>query len=160
MMLYTQNDLQMIQRQKRQRIFLMLIPALVLLAGVIASLAIRVMWLTIVLTALLGAELIACQDLLIRPLTNYEKHLKNMLHGRTREVEGAFSRISEDITEVDGVDFHAVLLIEYDEKGRPYDRLVYFDAMKEFPEVQPGEQLRLLVHDKAIVSLSKGTPSP
>ena len=53
--MYTQKDIDSIQGQLRQRIILWLVPAVLLLAGIIYSYTLRLDWLSGVLTALLMA---------------------------------------------------------------------------------------------------------
>ena len=76
---------------------------LILLIPLVAGLLIRVEWMTSVSTILIGVVLIAGYDLAIKPLHCYEQHLNNCLHGRTRECELPFLRLSENIDLVDGV---------------------------------------------------------
>lgn len=133
--IYTEADFLAITRQQRKRWLLIAIPRLILLIPLVAGLLIRVEWMTSVSTILIGVILIAGYDLAIKPLHCYEQHLNNCLHGRTRECELPFLRLSENIDLVDGVRYRQLLCSDTDGKGRPYERLFYFDALAEFPQV-------------------------
>ena len=153
--MYTENDLEAVLAQRKRRWTILLIPVAVLAAVMIGSLVARVQWLTQASTALGGALLIGGYDLFIKPLSAYATHVNNMLHGRTREVELPFAAISGDISLVDGVRYYAVTASDTDHKGKPCERLFYFDAEKQFPGFEPGEMLHIVFHDKEIASITR-----
>lgn len=152
--MYTEQDLLSVHAQRKRRWLALGIPLAVLLAVIVVSLIFRVEWLTIAATLVGGVLLISGYDLLIKPLSDYAKHVDNMLHGRRREIDLAFANYSEDISLVDGVRYHAMTATDYDEKGKPYERLFYFDAEKEFPGFTAGEMLHIVFHDKEIAELT------
>ncbi len=151
--IYSEADYTAIQAQSRKRWLIVSIPCAVIAAVLAASLCIRLEWLTVACTILIGVLLIAGYDLFIKPLRCYAAHLKNCLHGRTRECELPFIRLSENIDLVDGVRFHQMLAADSDAKGRPYERLFYFDAEKTFPDVKEGELIRIVHHDLAVADV-------
>jgi len=151
--IYTEADFLAITRQQRKRWLLIAIPCLILLIPLVAGLLIRVEWMTSVSTILIGVVLIAGYDLAIKPLHCYEQHLNNCLHGRTRECELPFLRLSENIDLVDGVRYRQFLCSDTDGKGRPYERLFYFDALAEFPQVNEGDMLHIVHHDLAVADV-------
>ena len=151
--LYTQADLANIKKQNNGRWLLLSIPGALLLAIMIYSLIIRVEWLTMASTVLLGAMLIAGYDFLIKPLSCYQLHLENCLNGRTRTCELPFVSLSETIDLVDGVRYRQLLCEDIDGKGRPYERLFYFDAEKTFPQVNKGDVLHIVHHDLAVADV-------
>ena len=153
--IYTPDDLNAIVKQQRKRWLILLIPCIIFAVVLIVSLIFRVEWLTSVSTILIGALLIAGYDLFIKPLHRYEIHLKNCLHGRTRECELPFIRLSENVDVVEGVYFRQLLCADVDGKGRPYERLFYFDALKEFPSVQEGDVLHIVHHDLTVANIYK-----
>lgn len=153
--IYTQSDLTAIQQQKKQRWLCVLIPCAVLLAVMVYSLVIRVEWLTVAATILMGALLIAGYDFAIKPLSCYERHLQNCLHGRTRECDLPFISLSETVDVVDGVRYRQLLCADEDAKGRPYERLFYFDAEKELPPAQPGDVMHIVHHDLCVANIYK-----
>lgn len=153
--MYTENDLQSVLAQRKRRWAALLIPLAVLLAVLVCSLILRVQWLTIAATIVGGVLLIAGYDLFIKPLSNYATHVDNMLHGRKREIELPFTSLSQDISVVDGVRYYAMNAADYDEKGKPYERLFYFDAEKPFPGFEVGEMLHIIFHDKEIADITR-----
>lgn len=151
--LYQEADYTAIKDQLRKRWLILCIPCVVFAAVLIASLCVRMEWLTVTCTILIGGMLIAGYDLFIKPLRCYAQHLKNCLHGRTRDCELPFIRLSENVDLVDGVHFRQMLAADFDAKGRPYERLFYFDAEKTFPNVQEGDLIRIVHHDLAVADI-------
>lgn len=151
--IYTEADYLAITRQQRKRWLLIAIPCLILLIPLVAGLFIRVEWMTSVSTILIGVLLIAGYDLAIKPLHCYERHLNNCLHGRTRACELPFIRLSENIDLVDGVQYRQLLCADTDGKGRPYERLFYFDVLAEFPQVNEGDMLHIVHHDLTVADV-------
>ena len=153
--MYTENDLQSVLAQRKRRWTILLIPVAILAAVLVGSLILRVEWMTTAATIVGGVLLIAGHDLFIKPLTDYATHVDNMLHGRRREIDLPFAGISEDISLVDGVRYYAMTASDYDEKGKPYERLFYFDAEKPFPGFSKGDMLHIVFHDKEIASVTR-----
>lgn len=153
--MYTESDLQSVLAQRKRRWIILLIPLAVLLAVLVYSLIPRIQWLTIATTLLGGVLLIAGYDLFIKPLSCYAVHVDNMLHGRKREIELPFAGLSGDISLVDGVRYYAMTASDFDEKGKPYERLFYFDAEKPFPGFEAGEMLHIVYHDKEIAEVTR-----
>lgn len=151
--IYSQSDLEQIRRQKNQRWLLLGVPGALLLAVVIVSFAFRMEWLTSAATIVLGALLIAGYDFLVKPLVCYQRHLENCLHGRTRESELSFISLSETVDLVEGVRYRQLLCEDVDGKGRPYERLFYFDAEKTFPRATPGQMLHIVHHDLSVADV-------
>ncbi len=148
--MYEEKDLQEIQAQRKRRWILLLIPVGILAVLAVIAFIRRVEWLAMAATLAGGALLIAGYDLAIKPLSAYAVHVNNMLHGRRREIELPFANFSEDLSLVDGVRYHALTCTDYDEKGKPYERLFYYDAEKPAPDFRPGEVLHIVFHDKEI----------
>ena len=105
-------------------------------------------------TILLGAILIFCWDLLIKPLNYYRKHLENVLFGRVHEATLPFVFLSEEINVVDGVACRMLTCQDTDAKGRLYDRLFYLDAEKSCPEFKEGEMVLVLHHDLIVADVT------
>ncbi len=147
MAIYTEADYTAICQQKKKRWRLLLIPILILMVLMVVSLVIRSEVMTIACTILAGVTLIAGYDFSIKPLRCYKQYLNDLLHGRTRECELTFIHLSEDVNVVDGVPCRALTCNDLDAKGRPYERLFYFDAQKDFPACQPGDLLHITHHE-------------
>lgn len=151
--IYTEADLDAIRQQKNRRWLLLLLPCAALLGLLIYSLVIRVEWLTSACTIVIGAVLIAGYDFAIKPLRCYQTHLKNCLHGRTRTCELPFISLTDNVDVVDGVRCRQLLCEDVDGKGRPYERLFYFDAEKDFPAAKPGQMLHIVHHDLCVANV-------
>ena len=151
--IYSEADYAAIVIQQKKRWLLIALPCIPLLIVLLVGLFCRVEWLTTVSTIIIGVILIAGYDLAIKPLHCYEVHLYNSLHGRTRECELPFIRLSENIDLVDGVCFHQLLCKDMDAKGRPYERLFYFDVEKTFPDVKEGDMIHIVHHDLNVADM-------
>ena len=151
--IYTEADFSAIKQQISKRWKLLLLPIVLLIITVVYSLTIRLEWLTSAASVVIGVILIAGYDFAIKPLKCYARHLDNCLHGRTRECELPFISLSENVDVVDGVRFRQLLCADTDAKGRPYERLFYFDAEKVFPEANEGDMLHIVHHDLTVANI-------
>ena len=91
----------------------------------------------------------------MKPLVCYRRHLRNVLYGRVHETVLPFVALSEDVNMVSGVACRAMTCLDYDGKGRPYDRLFYFDCLKQFPDFTEGEMLRVVHHDLVVADVTR-----
>lgn len=153
--IYTEKDFENITRQISKRRSVIALPCAILLVLMVWSLTVRLEWVTSASTVLIGLILIAAYDLALKPLMCYKRHLDSVLHGRTRETTLPFVSISEDVSLVGGVNCRALTCQDVDGKGRPYDRLFYFDCMKEFPDFQEGDMLRVVHHDLLVADVQR-----
>ena len=151
--IYSETDAAAIRQQMNKRWLCLLIPCAVMLAVLVYSLVVRLEWLTCAATIVCGVILIAGYDFAIKPLRCYHKHLNNCLHGRTRECDLPFISLSENVDVVDGVRYRQLLCADEDAKGRPYERLFYFDAEKEFPEAKKGDLMHIVHHDLCVANI-------
>lgn len=148
--MYTEQDYADIQAQIKQRRMIMMIPGVLLLAGVIVSFVFRVKWLTTALSLLLGAGWIFFHGLLISPLTAYRRHLDEVLHGRTRTTTGAFKEMEETTMDRDGVKYYPMMLNVGSMDDPEDDRLFYYDANLPRPDWKTGDMLTVTAHDKSL----------
>lgn len=155
--MYTDNDLQEIRAQIKRREIGMLIPGVALLAGVVVTLILRMEWATTLCTCLLGGMVIFFYDLLLKPLCCYERHVKGVLQGRTHEIEGMFKGMDGEVSQVEGVAYHSILVQVGDAKNRTGedDRLFYFDCEKPFPDLTEGDRVKVTYHDREVAALVK-----
>lgn len=159
-MMYTEQELTELRAQKKKRMLCLFIPAALIVIAMAAVLVIRsqramedtqAQIIVDVLTLLLGVLFIGGWGLFIKPLSCYERHIENLLHGRTHVCEdGTFSHLEEDESMVDGVAYYAMTLHCLDEKKKPYERLFYYDALKPRPDFKEGEPLRVVYHDRFV----------
>ena len=151
--IYTEADYTAIVQQFKKRWLILATPCVLLLAVVIYSLCVRIEWLTSAATIIIGVLLIAGYDFAIKPIVCYKRHLDHCLHGRTAECELPFIRLSETIDVVDGVSCRQLLCADEDGKGRPYERLFYFDADKAFPNVKEGDMIHIAHYELTVANV-------
>lgn len=108
-----------------------------------------------ILSAVIGIWALTWWGLALKPLTDYKKHLINVLRGRTHTVDGRWGGVSEEISEVDGVKCRTVSLILQDEKGWDYDRRFYLDVLRQVPDFAEGASVRITYHDKLLVCVEE-----
>lgn len=152
--MYSEKDLDALHAQLKRRDRILFALLALFLAGIVVSLIVRIEALTAGLTIAAGVLAIAVYDLALRPIKCYITHVDNMLHGRTREIDGIFRSLSDEVSLVDGVSYHAMTLEVPDDKGNPTERLFYFDLQKDFPAYQPGDMLHVVYHDREIAFLA------
>ena len=152
--MYREEDLTQVNAQIKRRWLVMALVSILLLAAIIASFIIRIEALTAGLSVLLGAFIIFMCDMMIKPLRCYATHLNNALHGRRREMTGAFISRDEDISLVDGVKYHAIHVSEKVEgDDELHERLFYFDVQVPFPQLKEGDRIHVVYHDREVASL-------
>lgn len=152
--MYTEQELLSIRAQQKKRWGILGGICLLLLAGIVYSFIIRSEALTSALTLLMGALLLFFYDLTIKPLLCYGAFLTNVLHGRTRELDCTFISADVDASIVDGVKYYALSLEQRDEDGDPFERMLYWDAQKPLPQLQGGEMLHIVYHDRMVANLT------
>ena len=151
--MYTEAELTAVRAQEKRRWITLMIPVALMLAVLVVSLVVRIEWLTDVATLLAGVLLIFGWDMCIKPIHKYAKYIDAMLHGITHELDTEFDSFSPDISLVEGVRYYALTVTEYDEKGKPYDRLFYYDAEKALPSFTKGQPIRVTYHDRSVVAV-------
>lgn len=164
-MMYTEQELTEIRLQQKRRWTALLVPSALMAAAIVAILVIRGMRqmpdapaevAVDALTILIGITLLGGYFLLIKPLRCYERHINDLLHGRTHVFEnGTFSQMEEDESLVDGVAYYAMTLHCLDEKQKPYERLFYWDVQKPRPQLADGDPVRVVYHDRFVGQLEK-----
>lgn len=154
--MYTEQDLLSVRKQEKTRWMILGGISLLFIAGIVYSLIIRMEPLTAGLSVVLGAIFIFVYDLTIKPLHCYSTLLRNLLYGRTRQLDCTFQSIDADISLVDGVKYYGMTLLQQDEDGGdPFERLLYWDAEQPIPQLQQGERLHIVYHDRMIASLTR-----
>lgn len=148
--MYTEQDYADIRAQVKKRAILLSLPCLAMLAGVIAAFIYRQKLLTMGLTILLGAFMIFSYGLLLYPVIAYGRHLDEVLHGRVRQLTGAFKEMEEGAVVRDGVQYYPMTLNVGDMESQEDDRLFYYDANLPRPDWKRGEQITVTAHDKAL----------
>ena len=148
--MYTEQDYADISNQLKSRWTALGIPALALLAAVVASFVLRIRWLTIGLSLVLGVFCIFSYGMLLSPVIAYRRHLDEVLHGRVRSTTGAFKEMEAQTVMRDGVKYYPVMISVGDMENPEDDRLFYYDANLPRPDWKVGEMLTVTAHDKAL----------
>ena len=109
--------------------------------------------LTAALSILGGGAFLFLYGLYVRPARQYRTHVHYMLNGRLRTTSGVFKSFSEDVSDREGVECHA-MLINVGEKDDPEDdRLFYYDVYKPRPDVPIGTRITLQSNDRMVASI-------
>ena len=152
---YSDQDLWQNAAQMRRTLLWIGLPSLPLLAALIASLAVRAQWLTMLVTVIWGAALIFVWEMKIAPVRAYHKHLAGVLSGLRRNAEGTVVSFSEAGTYKDGV-FFDTLIINGDPRMDPEgERLFYVDRCKPRPPLDPGDFVRLTANGNYMTAWEK-----
>lgn len=150
--MYTQNDIDSLNAQIKQRALLWLIPELLVLAGLIYSFIIRIEWLSGVLLSLLAILIYFSITMSILPVKKYRDFLKNAVHGRNRVETLRFDSFEEETVEREGVRFYPVLMRADVPKEELDERRFYWDANLTRPDWIKGSQVSLTSHEKMITA--------
>ena len=151
--MYDENELSLLRRQIKKRWLMTLLPAAILLAGLIAALVRRNEIAADVCSILMGIVLIFSWGLLIKPLRDYAAYVARALHGNRHQAEGGWLRVDPDISVVDGVRCHAVYISCTDGKNKPYERLFYTDDEKLLPNYAEGLTVCVTYTGKQVIAI-------
>ena len=148
--MYTEQDYQANRKQLKKRLIATGIPAILLLAVVIASFIIRIKWLTMLSTIVLCVCSLFVYSMILFPIIAYGRHLHEVLYGRTHTLTAAFKTMESSHVLRDGVEFYPVIVNVGRMDDEEDDRLLYFDANLPRPEWHTGDSLTFVIHDKSI----------
>ena len=158
--MYTQQDWDDVQVMLKKRWLVTIVPSALVLAVAIAVFVYgriqrsdTIWMITSALTILGGGFFVFFYGVYVRPARIYRRHLSYMLTGRMRETTGVFKSFSEDVSDREGLECHAMML-NIGEKDDPEDdRLFYYDAYKPRPEFTFGERVTVRSNDKMVSSI-------
>lgn len=150
--MYDETDLNRAEEVVRKTRLLMLIPALLLLGGVVWSFIVRIKWLTILLSILAGCWIIFIRQIFLLPRRGYRQHIDRALHDAKKEAEGRYLRMETTPVERDNVMYYAFYLNVGEKQDPADDRLFYYDAFKPLPCWQSGDRLHVISYDKFVSS--------
>ena len=158
--MYTQEDWNDVLTMVKKRWLVTIIPAALVMAAAIAIFVYgriqrsdTIWMITSALTVLGGGYFVFFYGVYVRPALIYRKHLTYMLAGRMRETTGVFKSFSEDVSDREGLECHAMML-NIGEKDDPEDdRLFYYDAYKPRPNFAIGERVTVKSNDKMVSSM-------
>ncbi len=150
--MYTEQDYSAISAQLKKRVLMLSVPAALLLGAVIWSFAVRIKWLTMLLTMLTGAYCVFTHGMLVSPVAAYRRHIANALTGRTRKTTGIFKEMESAPVQREGVQYYPMLLTVGDPNNPEDDRLFYYDANLPRPNWTSGQKLTITSHDKFVAA--------
>lgn len=148
--MYTKQDFDDLTAQLKKRRLILSLPCILLLGLIVYSLIIRLMWLTIALSILLGIVLIFGITMFISPVTVYCRHVDHALYGRVRKTEGCLKEMEETPVWRDGLMLLPLIININDMKNEEDDRLFYYDGRRPLPGWDVGQRLLLTSYDKLI----------
>ncbi|MBP3648445.1 MAG: hypothetical protein J6K73_01540 [Clostridia bacterium] len=158
--MYTRQDQQQAVRQTRWRTLIAFVPAaVVFVLAVILFIIGRVnrsesMWkITAALTVLAGAYAIFFNGVYAKPMRDYRNHINYMLDGRLRETTGYLIDFSENLSERNGVDCHALMINVGEKDDREDDRLFYYDVKKLPLSVEMGRKVTIVSNDRMVSAI-------
>lgn len=160
--MYTQEDFEQIKAMVKKRWLVAACPAAaIVLAGIVLFVLGRIarsssMWiLTAALTVIGGGYFLFFYGVYVRPARVYRTHVDYMLNGRMRETTGRFKSFSEEISDREGMECHAMLLNVGEKDDPEDDRLFYYDALKARPEMPLGTKVTVRSNDKMVASIER-----
>lgn len=148
--MYSEKDLTSIGEQFRKRLLLWLLPLLLLVAALVYSLVIRQEVLTIAVFVLMCWLVIFAWGLSLAPVRAYQRYIRDLLHGRQREMSGVFKGFDQDSVLRDKVRYQPLMLNVGDLAEPNDDRLLYWDSNLPLPDWREGERLWVSSFDKGI----------
>ena len=161
--MYTHEDMAEVERLLKKRWRAAAIPAALVLAAGIALFVVGrmnrsdTMWMaTAALTVLGGRYFLFLYGVWVKPARVYRRHVDYMLNGRMRETTGVLKSFSEDVSDREGLECHAMMLNVGEKDDPEDDRLFYFDALKPWPGWAAGTRLTVKSNDKMVASITEG----
>ena len=110
-------------------------------------------WIVSAAVIVAGAFLIFFWGVYLSPLSKYERHVNQMLHGRQRETRGVLKEVETELCHRDGVDCRRVWINVGDKNADEDDRQLYLDALKPMPEIALGTPVIATSNDNMISDL-------
>ena len=160
--MYTQLHCEQAQKVIKKRRVVTFVPGLALLLFGIAVFSYcqlnRLDWGWIfasAMTVVAGGYVIFFNETYLKPVRVYHCYLTSMLHGIKRETEGRLQAVADEISDKDGLDAYAVTVNVGEKEEAEDERLFYFDAQMERPDIPIGTHVKVTTHDKMIVEIQK-----
>ncbi|MDD3336617.1 MAG: hypothetical protein PHI98_14080 [Eubacteriales bacterium] len=158
--MYTQEKLEQVRALTRKRLMVAVVPAALVLAAAIALFVYGQinrndqLWVvTTILTIVAGCYFLFFYGVYVRPMRMYRKHIDIMLHGRRRETTGKLKSWDDQVCDKNGVDCVRIMINVGDKDDGEDDRLFYFDAHKENPNIPLGSSVTITSNDMMVADL-------
>ena len=153
--MYTEQDFHAILSQKKKRWLLIAAVCLPLAALLVYSLIVRNEALTSGTTIVMGVALIFAYDVWIKPVSAYAAYLHGALYGRSHELDCTYLSTDADLSVVENVKYYSMNVQQLDDDGKPFERLLYWDALKPLPDLHQGDHLQITYHDRMVIGLTQ-----
>ena len=141
--LYSEKDLEQISSQLKKRYILLGCVLAILLAGFVASMSVRIEWLSMVMFVLLFAAAVFGIEMFCVPLHRYKKLIASALTGRTHTETLEYEKTEDDTSVVDGVLCRGLLFLGSPDKHGTREQRFYWDEEIPLPAFVPGSQVTL-----------------
>ncbi len=155
--MYTRQEYEQASRQTNQRMLMAWVPAAVLLSVAVVVFVIGRMnrsdsaWMiSAALTVVAGVYALFFYGTYAKPMAAYRKHIHYMLDGRLRETTGYLIEFSENLSERNGIDCHAMMINVGEKDDREDDRLYYYDANTPEPVWPLGTKVTVTSNDMMV----------
>ena len=148
--MYTQQDIDSVNAQMKNRVIRWLIPEILILSVLVYSFIIRIQWLSNTLMAILTMIVYFSISMSILPVKRYRDFLKNAVHGKNRVETLRFDTLNKETVEREGVRFYPVTMRANTLKEELDERQFYWDANLSLPEWTQGSYLKLTSHERMI----------
>lgn len=160
--MYTEQELLDVAKEKKRRIFITLIPTVLVFLIAVAIFVYgqitrsQTLWvITVLLTIISWGALLFLYGTWIKPARLYQRHIHYMLHGKQVITTGYLKEISDIISIQDSLPFYSIL-INVGEKDDPEDdRLFYYDAQKENIPFAIGTKITVSSNDRKISNIEE-----
>lgn len=157
--MYTEEELLLARKQRRSRLRTAVIPAAVVLAAAIGlfvygqSIRSDQLWIvTATMTILALCFFLFLFGVSVRPMRMYELHVAQMLYGKKHETTGVLKAFEERTCDKNGVDCYPLMLNVGGKDDGKDDRLFYFDAHKERPNIPLGASVTIESNDMMVAA--------
>ena len=152
---YTQEDIARAKKKWNGYLLMMGAVALVLLAGVLAGLLVRLEWLAYAAAVLLVIALVSSWGLQGVYHKRYNKHLSSLQTSLHHDMDVVFAARGDAIAFRDGLPYYPFSVKEGEgEKAWVID--LYFDAYRLFPDWKTGDKIRLTLVGAMVIGWEEG----
>lgn len=149
--LYSADDVTVAKGEQKKRLIAFFALCAVALAMLVFTLIWRFEIPGLAATALLSCVSFCFYSIKVSPYVKYNRFLREMSEGLSRETEGRFASISDSVRTVDGVEVSDFIVrVESDEMD---ERLFLWDVDKTCPEIQEGCAIRVTSHSNFVKSV-------
>lgn len=149
--LYSEKDLEQISSQLKKRYILLGCVLAILLAGFVASMIVRIEWLSMVLFILLCATAVFGIEMFCIPLHKYKKLITSALTGRTHTETLEYEKAEDDPSVVEGVLCRGLIFLGSPDKHGTREQRFYWDEELPLPAFTPGTQVTLKYTGRNII---------